>query len=139
MIMTITSSILDALSPESDQLEEREDREIASGSADLPPRESSVISVTKVPRYPQYRHALEPLKELEERLIRMLSSPDEDEPTHTTPPKPDWSLYANGTFNQVPIGKNGRPAPSITIPPSRTSPSPLSPLSPSTSLPSPGG
>ncbi|KAG0703659.1 guanine nucleotide binding protein, alpha subunit [Suillus ampliporus] len=72
-------------------------------------RESSAVSVTRVAR-------------LEERLIRMLSSPDEVEPTRTTPPKPDWNFYANGNFNnQVPVGKNGRPAPFITIPPSRTS------------------
>ncbi|OAX38683.1 G-alpha-domain-containing protein [Rhizopogon vinicolor AM-OR11-026] len=131
--------ILDAVSPESDQLDEAED--ISSTSPLFSIRQSSVVSVTtKVPKYPQYRRALEPLKELEERLIRVLSSPDEDEPTHTSPAKPDWSFYANGNFNSpVLIGKNGRPAPFITIPPTRASTSPLSPLSPSTSLPSPGG
>ncbi|KAG1742738.1 guanine nucleotide binding protein, alpha subunit [Suillus paluster] len=131
--------ILDAVSPDSDQLDEADDQETRSGSAVPSIRETPVVSKTRVTRYPQYRHALEPLRELEERLIRMLSSPDEDEATHTTPPKPDWSLYANSNFNtQIHVGKNGRPAPFITIPPSRTS-SPLSPLSPSTSLPSPGG
>jgi guanine nucleotide-binding protein subunit alpha len=125
--------ILDAVS---DQPDEVEDQETASGFVISATRQSSVISVTKVPKYPQYRHALEPLRELEERLIRMLSSPNEDEPTHTTPSKPDWSIYANGNSNvQVTVDKNGRPAPCITIPPSWTS----SPLSPSTSLPSPGG
>ena len=104
-----------------------------------PLRGSSVVSGTRVPKYPQYRSALEPLKDLEERLIRMLSSPDEDEPTHTSPAKPDWSLYASSNYNQIPLGKNGRPAPFITIPPTRPYASPLSPLSPSTSLPSPGG
>ncbi|KAG2136532.1 guanine nucleotide binding protein, alpha subunit [Suillus bovinus] len=124
--------ILDAVSPESD---EPEDQETASGCAISFTSQSSAISATRVLRYPQYRHALEPLRELEERLIRMLSSPNEDEPTRTAP-KPDWSLYANGNSNtQVTIGKNGRPAPFITIPPSQIS----SPLSPSTSLPSPGG
>lgn len=131
--------ILDAVSPDSDQIDEAENQETTSCFAVPLIRESSAVSVTRVARYPQYRHALEPLRELEERLIRMLSSPDEVEPTRTTPPKPDWNFYANGNFNnQVPVGKNGRPAPFITIPPSRTS-SPLSPLSPSTSLPSPGG
>ncbi|KAG1813969.1 guanine nucleotide binding protein, alpha subunit [Suillus subaureus] len=114
--------ILDAVSPESD---EAEDQEL-----------TSLSSATRVVKYPQYRHALEPLRELEERLIRMLSSPNGDEPTHTAPSKPDWSIYANGNSNaHVTVGKNGRPAPFITIPPSWTS----SPLSPSTSLPSPGG
>lgn len=136
--MTITPSILDAVSPESDQPDETE--EIACISPLVSVRESSVVSATRVPKYLQYRRALEPLKELEERLIRMLSCPDEDEPTHTTPAKPDWNLYANGNFNtQVPVSKNGRPAPFITIPPTRATSSPLSPLSPSTSLPSPGG
>jgi guanine nucleotide-binding protein alpha-1 subunit len=137
MTMTTTFSILDAVSPESDQLDEAE--EIASTSPIFSLRGSSAVSTTRVPKYPQYRRALEPLKELEERLIRMLSSPDEDEPTHTTPAKPDWNLHANGNFGQVPVGKNGRPAPFITIPSTRVSASPLSPLSPSTSLPSPGG
>lgn len=135
-ITTLNSSILDAVSFESDQPDEAEDQETASGCAISLARQSSAISVTRVPKYPQYRHALEPLRELEERLIRMLSSPNEDEPTHTAPSKPDWSTYANGNSNvQVTVGKNGRPAPFITIPPSWTS----SPLSPSTSLPSPGG
>lgn len=124
--------ILDAVSPESD---EAEDQETVSGRAIPFTSQSSVISATRVLKYPQYRHALEPLRELEERLIRMLSSPNEDEPTHTAP-RPDWSYYADGNSDtQVTVGKNGRPAPFITIPPSRTS----SPLSPSTSLPSPGG
>lgn len=128
--------ILDAVSFESDQPDETEDQETASGCAISLTRQSSTISVTRVPKYPQYRHALEPLRELEERLIRMLSSPNEDEPTHTAPSKPDWSTYANGNSNvQVTVGRNGRPAPFITIPPSWTP----SPLSPSTSLPSPGG
>lgn len=128
--------ILDAVSFESDQPDEAEDQETASGCAISLARQSSAISVTRVLKYPQYRHALEPLRELEERLIRMLSSPNEDEPTHTAPSKPDWSTYANGNSNvQITVGKNGRPAPFITIPPSWTS----SPLSPSTSLPSPGG
>lgn len=132
VITTSNSSILDAVSPESD---EAEDQETVSGRAISFTSQSSVISATRVLKYPQYRHALEPLRELEERLIRMLSSPNEDEPTHTAP-RPDWSIYANGNSNtQVTVGKNGRPAPFITIPPSRTS----SPLSPSTSLPSPGG
>ncbi|KAG2358794.1 guanine nucleotide binding protein, alpha subunit [Suillus spraguei] len=124
--------ILDAVSPESD---EAEDQGNAFSCAISLTSQSSMIPATRVPKYPQYRHALEPLRELEERLIRMLSSPNEDEPTHTAPAKPDWSSYANGNSTQVTIGKNGRPTPLITIPSSRTS----SPLSPSTSLPSPGG
>lgn len=128
-ITTLNFSILDAVS---DQPDEAEDQETTSGCVISLARQS----VTRVPKYPQYRHALEPLRELEERLIRMLSSPNEDEPTHTTPSKPDWSIYANGNSNvQVTVDKNGRPAPFITIPPPWTS----SPLSPSTSLPSPGG
>ncbi|KIJ66476.1 hypothetical protein HYDPIDRAFT_109520 [Hydnomerulius pinastri MD-312] len=127
--------ILDAISPDAEYLDDNEDIESNLRST------LSRNSGTRVAKYDQYHRMLEPLKELEERLIRMLSSPDEDEPTHIAPVRPDWKSYASGNYGQVAAGKNGRPSPVITIPQSRPPSSPLSPLSPSTSysLPSPGG
>lgn len=92
---------------------------------------------TQVAKYEQYRRALEPLKELEECLIRMLSSPDEDEPTRVPPVKSDWNSGTTGFSTQGTVTKNGRPTPVVTIPVSRQPSFPLSPVSPSTS--SPGG
>lgn len=70
-----------------------------------------------------------PLKELEESLIRLLSSPDEDEPTRIPPARYDWN---NGITSQGTAAKKGRPAPVITIP-ARQPPLPLSPVSPTSS------
>ncbi|KAH7922782.1 hypothetical protein BV22DRAFT_1016602, partial [Leucogyrophana mollusca] len=137
--------ILDTISPESDQLDDPDDHEGEPASIIISARgrPASALSGTRVAKYEQYRQRLEPLKNLEARLIRMLSSPDddEDEPTQVTPKQPNWSAYATGNYNRVAIGKNGRPSPVISIPPPRSFESPISPLSPSTShgLPSPGG
>lgn len=76
-----------------------------------------------------YRQHLEPLVELEDRLITLLSSPDEDEATHLDPTIPSWNGYSHGNDNGTTIaapqnGKtagwsNGRPAPTIYIPPTK--------------------
>ncbi|KAF8844134.1 G-alpha-domain-containing protein [Paxillus ammoniavirescens] len=128
--------ILDAISPNAEYLDD-DDEVFESLSRKI----SSHGSGTQVAKYEQYRRALEPLKDLEERLIRMLSSPDEDEATHMPPARPDWKSYATGNHHTGAATKNGRPAPVITIPQSPPPSSPLSPSSPPVgySLPSPGG
>lgn len=88
---------------------------------------------TPVPKSEQYRRALEPLKALEERLTRMLSSPDEDEPTQTGPIRPDWKHGVTEFRSQDTVAKNARPSPVITIPVSRQPSLPLSPGSPTLS------
>ncbi|KAF9225282.1 G-alpha-domain-containing protein [Gyrodon lividus] len=129
--------ILDAISPNVEYLDDNDNERFESLSRTI----SSRGSDTQVAKYEHYHRALEPLKDLEERLIRMLSSPDEDEPTHMPPARPDWNSYATSNYHKVPANKNGRPAPVITIPQSHPSSSPLSPSSPTVgySLPSPGG
>ncbi|KAF9245622.1 G-protein alpha subunit-domain-containing protein [Melanogaster broomeanus] len=101
--------ILDAISPDSECLDD---------NAEFEPHSRSIFrrsSSTQVGKYDQYRRSLEPLKDLEERLIRMLSSPDEDEPTHIPPARPNWNSYSTANYS-----KNGRPTPVITIPQSST-------------------
>lgn len=132
--------ILDALSPESDSVDDHDDldsTETASVIISSNGRPPSAISGTKVPKYEAYRHRLEPLVELEERLTRLLSSPDEDEATHLGPSHPSWESYANylhSSENGNPKGSasgwsNGRPAPTIFIPSKQQSyPSPVSPV-----------
>ncbi|KAL4070449.1 guanine nucleotide binding protein, alpha subunit [Scleroderma citrinum] len=124
--------ILDAISPDANHQDDGDDADPAAAQA-------SRASGTRVAKYDQYRRALEPIRELEDRLIRMLSSPDEIEAVRVAPPKPDWNSYA--TNYQVVTGENGRPSPVITIPRSRKPSSRYSPVSPSPakSLPSPGG
>lgn len=93
-------------------------------------RPPSAISGTKIPNYDSYRRRLEPLAELEDRLIRLLSSPDEDEATHLPG---GWEGYPNGNIN-TDGWSNGRPAPTIYIPQSRLPhSSPVSPVTASTS------
>ncbi|KIK02088.1 hypothetical protein K443DRAFT_677862 [Laccaria amethystina LaAM-08-1] len=114
--------ILEALAPECDPIDETDD--LASLEPELliitsKGRPPSAILGTKVPDYESYRKRLEPLVELEERLIRLLSSPDEDEATHLGPTHPGWQSYANnGNENFPPVSSvlSGRPAPTITIP-----------------------
>lgn len=122
-------SILDALAPESDTLDDHDD-----GDADPDPGETASVIITsngrppsailgtQIHNYESYRRRLEPLVELEERLIRLLSSPDEDEATHLGPSRPAWEQYANyykGNENTPPPlngTTTGRPAPTILIP-----------------------
>lgn len=120
---SLSYRILDTISPDTEDDDNDE--------LDRSPRPNhSRRQSTQVADYEQYRRALEPLRELEERLIRMLSSPDDDDEQLRMPPRPDW---INGS-TQGTVTKNGRPAPVITIP-SRQPSFPLSPVSP---LASPG-
>ncbi|KAK0184567.1 guanine nucleotide binding protein, alpha subunit [Armillaria mellea] len=128
--------ILDALSPESDIVVDDHDDvdslETASVIISSNGRPPSAISGTKVPNYEIYRSRLEPLTELEERLIRLLSCPDEDEATHLA-----WQPFTNGSsLPNYPASGNGRPAPTIAIP--QIKPSVSSPVSPVGDI-SPGG
>jgi len=120
--------ILDALAPEVDTLDDHDDGdslETASVIITSSGRPPSAILGTRVSNYDSYRHRLEPLAELEERLIRLLSSPDEDEATHLGPSRPMWEHYANyyNTQNISPpakfpstAGSGARPSPTIMIP-----------------------
>jgi hypothetical protein len=78
---------------------------------------ASAISGTKIPNFEYYQRRLAPLVELEETLIRLLSSPDGgDEAVHVGPTPPTWEKHdsaANGHGNGW---SNGRPAPTIYIP-----------------------
>lgn len=122
-------SILDALLPDSDTLDDHDDGdslETASVIITSSGRPPSAILGTRVSKYESYRQRLEPLIELEERLIRLLSSPDEDEATHLGPVKPYSNYYRteNAAVSGKPsnTGPNGRPAPTITIPQKRQTP-----------------
>ncbi|PPQ78035.1 hypothetical protein CVT25_015580 [Psilocybe cyanescens] len=127
--------ILDALAPEeSDALDDHDDGdslETASVIITSNGRPPSAILGTRVSNYDTYRRKLEPLIDLEERLIRMLSSPDEDEATHLGPPCPGWDSYAHKANENMPppstfspsVSSNGRPAPTIMIPLKKQTPS----------------
>ncbi|KAF8963893.1 guanine nucleotide binding protein, alpha subunit [Flammula alnicola] len=129
--------ILDALAPESDALDDHDDSdspETASVIISATGRPPSAILGTRVANYDTYRRKLEPLAELEERLIHLLSSPDEDEATHLGPSRPAWELYANlyksnenmPPPSSVPNSPNGRPTPTIMIPQKKQTPSAIS-------------
>ncbi|KAJ7459085.1 guanine nucleotide binding protein, alpha subunit [Mycena galericulata] len=120
--------ILDALQPETDNVDEHDDGdslETASVIISSSGRPPSAISGTKVPNYEGYRRRLQPLMQLEDRLIRLLSSPEEDEATHFGP----WENFAPQPYAAYASvqGQNGRPSPTILIPPTKPSsnPSPL--------------
>ena len=103
---------MEALSPESDNTDEHDENdsfETASVIISSNGRPPSAISGTKIPNYENYRSRLEPLVELEERLTRLLSTPEEDEATHL-----DWD--AQKASPPMPVDANGRPAPTIDIP-----------------------
>lgn len=121
--------ILDALAPEVDPLDDHDDDSLETASVIITSsgRPPSAILGTRVSNYETYRHRLEPLVDLEERLIHLLSSPDEDEATHLGPSRPMWEHYANmyNSENMTPPSKfpalalsqqNGRPSPTIMIP-----------------------
>ncbi|KJA28443.1 hypothetical protein HYPSUDRAFT_197305 [Hypholoma sublateritium FD-334 SS-4] len=129
--------ILDALAPESDALDDHDDGdfpETASVIISASGRPPSAILGTRVSNYDTYRRKLEPLVELEERLIHLLSSPEEDEATHLGPTRTDWELYANlyKPNENIPphspsYSLNGRPAPpALVIPYSKHTPPILS-------------
>jgi hypothetical protein len=85
----------------------------------------SPTSGTKVAKYEYYRRSLEPLVELEARLTRLLSSPDEDEPTRLGPTPESWKSGYHGSL------RNGRPTPTLSIPTPSVTPTSL-PASPET-------
>lgn len=75
-------------------------------------------------------------------MIRALSCADEDEPTHLIAPQPVWQqpsgFMQNGSVASSSSRSNGRPAPTILIPP--TKPYSSTPVSPhNTELHSPSG
>ncbi|KAJ7204341.1 guanine nucleotide binding protein, alpha subunit [Mycena pura] len=135
--------ILDALEPETETIDDPADEgepyslgEPASLIISATGRPESAILGTKVPNYEGYRRRLQPLMQLEDRLIRLLSSPDEDEPTHFGP----WENYAPQPYTAyLNQGRNGRPTPTIFIPQtqlaSSSSSSPLNGASSATSSP----
>lgn len=126
LVDTPPNRILDTISPDT------EDDDNDEPDCTTRPKHSRRQS-TQVVNYEHYRRALDPLKELEERLIRMLSSPDdEDEPTRMPPPRSDWSNGTTALSSQGTVTKNGRPSPVITIP-TRQPSFPLSPVSPMSS------
>lgn len=142
------SRILEALSPETDNVDDHDDvdsLETASIIISSSGRPPSAISGTRVPKYESYRARLAPLIELEDRLTRLLSSPDEEEPTHLPLfPRREDPIYTNRNGFAPPalpvIPTNGvsrgRPAPTILIPPHQQShPSPVSPLNGTSSTP----
>ncbi|KAI6133659.1 guanine nucleotide binding protein, alpha subunit [Pisolithus croceorrhizus] len=126
--------ILDAVSPDADPPDD-------GHGVDLWPIASNRTTGTRVAKYEYYRRALEPLREFEERLIRMLSAPDEVEPVRIAPSKPDWNLYDITTSSSSLTSRSRRPSPVITIPHRRKPSSLYSPTSPNTTqnLPSPCG
>lgn len=124
------SSIIEALSPEPNDVDDHDDidsTETASIIISSNGRPPSAISGTKVSNYERYRERLEPLVELEDRLIRLLSSAEEDEATHLPPSLPVHNGHTNGW-------SNGRNLPAIVIPQGKP---PYSlPVSPSSTTPS---
>lgn len=114
--------ILDAISPDALLDEEAESGEAASIIISSHTRPLSVLSGTRVPKYESYRQRLEPLAELEERLIRLLSAPEEDEATRLGPSN-------GGAWEGSHAPPPGiRPTPSITIPEPRPHSSPVTPV-----------
>ncbi|KAJ4470929.1 guanine nucleotide binding protein, alpha subunit [Lentinula aciculospora] len=100
--------ILDALSPEAD-VDDHDDESLETASIIISSngRPPSAISGTRVPKYNVYKQRLEPLTMLEEKLTRLLTSPEEDEPT---------SWQQRNDVNGFAPTSNGRPAPTIMIP-----------------------
>lgn len=93
--------ILEAIAPETDVMDDHDELE----SSSLEPasiiisaknRPASALSGTRVARYESYERRLAPLKYLEERLIRTLSSPNEDEATHLDPSSNHWEPMSPG-------------------------------------------
>lgn len=130
---------MDAITPEVEPVDDHEDDasvETASIIISSSGRPPSALSGTRVANCELYRRHLEPLVGLEETLIRLLSSPDEDEATRLGPVPAgwegsnDWNAYAN---NQVssPVTydrQTVRPSPQVRIPQQSYS-SPVSPVS----------
>lgn len=107
-----------------DDVDSLETASVIITSSGRPP---SAILGTRVSNYDTYRRKLEPLAELEERLIHLLSSPDEDEATHLGPSRPAWEHYTQfykPNENLSPSSNfNARPSPTIMIPHKTQTPS----------------
>ncbi|KAF8641106.1 hypothetical protein AX17_000749 [Amanita inopinata Kibby_2008] len=104
--------ILDALSPESDSLDEADDLdslETASIIISSNGRPPSAISGTRVANFESYNRRLEPLAALEDRLVHFFCSNNETD-VQLGPVRTTWDdAIENRTVN-------GRPAPTISIP-----------------------
>jgi guanine nucleotide-binding protein alpha-1 subunit len=133
---------LEAISPEVEPIDDHDDDEstetahiVISSNG----RPQSALSATSVPKYNIHQRRLEPLIELEDRLTLLLSSPDEDEPTHLGPTPGSWATHANGNANVcMATDAKGRPLPTVYIPQQthqsqRSLSSPVSPVTASTS------
>ena len=114
---------MDALAPEETSEDHDDDDDTSTETASViitsDGRPPSAILGTRVNNYETYRRKLDPLFELEERLMRLISSPDEDEATHLGPSY-KWEHYAKllrpNENMPPPMNINGRPAPTIQIP-----------------------
>jgi guanine nucleotide-binding protein alpha-1 subunit len=127
--MSANLRILDTISPEldtDDRYPEDDTYNSASLTTGLP---SPTSSGTKVAKCEYYRRSLEPLVELEARLTRLLSSPNEDEPIRLGPTPESWK---SGYYSSL---GNGRPTPTLSIPPpsAKSTSLPASPETTSTS------
>lgn len=85
---------MDAITPDGPEADEQDDDATPGQPASIgrssSGRPSSAMSGTRVPKFEVHKKRLEPLLALEERLIRLLSSPDEDEATHLGPVPQGW-------------------------------------------------
>ncbi|KAI0658290.1 G-alpha-domain-containing protein [Cubamyces menziesii] len=126
--------ILEAIAPEDNNGLDDEDFGDSSDTASIiisgPGRPSSSLAGSQ-PNYEHYRRRLAPLMELEQRLISILSDPEDNEEQEAThlPLNPLGhgdvrSLQHTGSmasFHAASSHLAGRPAPRITIPPASTS------------------
>ena len=115
---------MDAITPEVEPVDEHEDEvgslEAASIIISSSGRPPSAVLGTRVTNIEWYRQALEPLIEVEDRLINLLSSPDEDEATHLGPVPLGWDGPSD--YDLAPdmcspyVPHYGRPSPQVCIP-----------------------
>ena len=141
-----TRSILEAITPEDNSTLEDEDfgdsvetaSIIITGSSDQP---SS--SPPSQPNYEQYRRRLTPLMELEQRLIQVLSDPEDDGEREATHLPDNYGSYAAASSSSPSSSSSPHRPPRIMIPPASASypsahsaglTSPRSPTSPTTSI-----
>ncbi|KAG5654145.1 hypothetical protein H0H81_006856 [Sphagnurus paluster] len=133
-----STTLKQALSPEVDCVDDNDDDSLETASIIITSngRPPSAISGTRVPNYESYGKRLAPLADLEDRLTRLLSSPDEEEPTHL--PNPGAYRARNGNTNgnghlyplsyAAGASTGERPSPTIYIPTNSSfSSSPISP------------
>lgn len=117
---------MDAVTPEGEPVDDHEDEvgslEMASVVISSNGRPTSALSATDVKNYEIHKRHLEPLFGLEERLIRLLSSPDEDEPTRLGPvpngwqASQEWNNYpSSNLYPHVNLRTTSRPTPHVHI------------------------